>query len=69
MVVWDVRTDGEWDGTADRGNKRNGHVPGAVHLEWFNLMDRDTHQFKPAEEIRRILAEHGITPDKTVHSY
>ncbi len=69
VVVWDVRTDGEWDGTADRGNKRNGHVPGAVHLEWFNLMDRETHQFKPAGEIRRILSEHGITPDKTVHSY
>ena len=69
VVVWDVRTDGEWDGTADRGNKRNGHVPGAVHLEWFNMMDRETHQFKPAEEIRRILSEHGITPDKTVHSY
>ena len=69
VVVWDVRTDGEWDGTADRGNKRSGHVPGAVHLEWFNMMDRETHQFKPADEIRRILAENGITPDKTVHSY
>jgi thiosulfate/3-mercaptopyruvate sulfurtransferase len=69
VVVWDVRTDGEWDGTADRGNKRNGHVPGAVHLEWFNMMERDTHQFKPASEIRRILSEHGITSDKTVHSY
>ncbi|PKB78682.1 MAG: hypothetical protein BZY88_17225 [SAR202 cluster bacterium Io17-Chloro-G9] len=69
VVVWDVRSDGEWDGSNDRGNKKKGRVPGAVHLEWFNLMDRETHQFKPAGEIRRILAEHGITPDKTVHSY
>ena len=68
-VIWDVRSDGEWNGSNSRGNKRVGHVPGAVHLEWFNLMDSETNEFKPAAEIRRILANHGITPDKTVYSY
>jgi thiosulfate/3-mercaptopyruvate sulfurtransferase len=68
-VIWDVRSDGEWDGSMSRGNKRVGHVPGAVHLEWFNLMDSDTNEFKPAAEIRRILTEHGITPDKNVYTY
>ena len=68
-VIWDVRSDGEWDGSASRGNKRVGHIPGAVHLEWFNLLDRETHEFKPAGEIRRILDEHGITPDKNVYTY
>ena len=68
-VVWDVRSDGEWDGSASRGNKRAGHVPGAVHLEWFNLMDSETNKFKPAAEIQRILTDHGITPDKNVYTY
>ena len=68
-VIWDVRTDGEWDGSEMRGNKRAGHIPGAVHLEWFNVMDRRTHRFKPADEIRQLLAEHGITPDKNVYAY
>ena len=68
-VVWDVRSDGEWDGSATRGNKRAGHVPGAVHLEWFNLMDRETHRFKSASGIRQVLSEHGITPDKNVYTY
>ena len=68
-VIWDVRSDGEWDGSASRGNKRVGHIPGAVHLEWFNLLDSDTNEFKPADEIRRILTEHGITPDKNVYAY
>ena len=68
-VVWDTRSDGEWDGTALRGNKRAGHVPGAVHLEWFNLMDRQTHRFRSAPEIRQMLSEHGITPDKNVYTY
>lgn len=68
-VVWDVRSDGEYDGSNSRGNKRVGHVPGAVHLEWFNLMDRDTHRFKPADEVRRTLADKGVTPDKAVFAY
>ena len=68
-VIWDVRSDGEYDGSNGRGNKRVGHVPGAVHLEWFNLMDRDTHRFKPAEEVRRMLATHGVTTDKVVFAY
>jgi thiosulfate/3-mercaptopyruvate sulfurtransferase len=69
VVVWDVRSDGEWDGTANRGNKRAGHIPGAVHLEWFNIMDRETHRFKPASEIRKVLVQHGITPEKRVYTY
>jgi thiosulfate/3-mercaptopyruvate sulfurtransferase len=69
VVVWDVRTTAEYTGAEARGNKRAGHIPGAIHLEWNNLMDRETHRFKPASEIRRILAEKGITPDKEVHSY
>ena len=68
-VIWDVRSDGEWDGSASRGNKWAGHIPGAVHLEWFNVMDRNTHRFKPAGEIRRILAEKGVTPDKNIYTY
>ena len=68
-VLWDVRSDGEWDGSNNRGNKRAGHLPGAVHLEWFHLMDRETHRFKPANEIRNILNDNGITPDKKVFSY
>ncbi len=68
-IIWDVRSDGEWDGSASRGNKRAGHVPGAVHLEWFNLEDSATNEFKPAAEIRRILDENGITPDKNVYTY
>ena len=68
-VIWDVRSDGEWDGSEARGNQRVGHVPGAIHLEWFNVMDRATHRFRPANEIRSVLAEAGITPEKKVYTY
>jgi thiosulfate/3-mercaptopyruvate sulfurtransferase len=68
-VIWDVRSDGEYNGTDSRGNKRVGHIPGAVHLEWFNVVDRTTHRLKPPPEIRRMLSEKGITSDKLVHTY
>lgn len=68
-IIWDVRSDSEWDGSNSRGNKRVGHVPGAVHLEWFNVMDRATHRFKPANEIKQILSQAGVTPDKMVYVY
>ena len=68
-LIWDVRSDGEYTGANDRGNKRAGHIPGAVHLEWFNVMERDSHRFKPAEEIRQMLNAKGITPDKAVFAY
>lgn len=68
-VIWDVRSDGEFTGANDRGNKRAGHIPGAVHLEWFNVMERDSHKFKPAGEIRQMLSDKGITADKAVFAY
>jgi thiosulfate/3-mercaptopyruvate sulfurtransferase len=68
-VVWDVRTPGEYDGSVRREGLRPGHVAGAVNLEWASLMDRETHRFKPRDEMRRLLEERGITPDKAVFSY
>lgn len=69
-VLLDVRTDAEWSGTNDRGNRRAGHVPGAVHLEWVNFMTADeTHVFKPAAELREMLRAKGIAPDKNVYTY
>ncbi len=69
-VFLDVRSDGEWDGTNNRGNKRAGHVPGAVHLEWLNFVTKDKHQtFRPASELRAMLEEVGATPNKNVITY
>ena len=69
-VFLDVRSHGEWDGTNDRGNSRAGHVPGAVHLEWLNFITEDDYRtIKPAHELRAMLHELGVTPDKQVITY
>ena len=67
VVVLDVRSDGEWEGTNARGNKRAGHIPGAVHLEWtHNLTPDDERRWKSADELREMYAACGITPDKQI---
>ena len=66
----DVRSAAEWDGSNDRGNSRAGRIPGAVHLEWTDLMDTDrARSFLPADKMRAILAERGVTPDKRIITY
>ncbi|MCK9518913.1 MAG: sulfurtransferase [Dehalococcoidia bacterium] len=68
--VLDARTDEEWAGTNDRGNKRAGHVPGAKHLEWVRFVTRDDRRtFLPAEEIERLLTEAGIERGKETITY
>ena len=69
-VFLDVRSDGEWDGSNDRDNARAGRVPGAVHLEWLNLISEDRHRmFKSADELGAMLEPLGVTPDKNVITY
>ena len=67
-VIWDIRTPEEFSGENDRGNARVGHVPGAVHLEWVDLVD-DDDTFKDPDELRALAAGLGITPEKAVHVY
>ncbi len=66
VVVWDVRNRGEYTGEAIRTNRRGGHIPGARHLEWSEMMDDRTHTFKSAQEMKQLLEERGITPEKEV---
>ena len=69
-AVLDVRSDGEWDGTNARGNRRVGHVPGAGHLEWTRLVEQtDTRRFLPAAEMRALLEEAGVTAGTRVITY
>ena len=69
VVTWDTRTEEEYDGTVNRRNRRKGHIAGAIHLQWSDLMERDTHRFKSPQELRRILDNEGITPDKAIFAY
>ena len=69
-VLLDVRADDEWTGENRRDCMRGGRIPGAVHLEWKNFMTGgDVPVFRPADELREMLAAAGITSDKKVITY
>ena len=68
--VLDARTDGEWDGSNDRGNKRVGRVPGSHHLEWVRFVSTDdSRKFLPADDIESLLKGAGIQRNKPTITY
>jgi thiosulfate/3-mercaptopyruvate sulfurtransferase len=69
VVIVDARSPAEYRGE-DRRAQRAGHIPGAVNFDWLNAIDRTRNlRLKPAEELRRVLRELGVTPDKEVIAY
>lgn len=49
---------------------RKGHIPGAINFHWAKLMDsKNTHLFRPSEEIAKQLKSAGITADKDIVVY
>ena len=71
IVIWDVRAPGEHTGEDPRTNKRAGHIPGAVSMEWLELTAPPTRSglLLPADEIKRKLDVARITPDKMVYTH
>lgn len=68
--VLDARTDAEWEGTNDRGNKRAGRVPNARHLEWLRFVESDdTRRFLPPDKLQALLHEAGFFREKTIITY
>ena len=72
-VVLDVRSKREYLGEdPKRGAARGGHIPGAIWIEWKETLIQDgpyEGYWKPAEEIKKIFAAKGITPDKDIYIY
>ena len=67
-ILFDTRSNGEFNGANSRGNIRSGHMPGAIHIEWLGFMDND-HEFKSEVEIQGILDAKNITHEKEIKTY
>ena len=66
-VIVDARSDGEYRGTTVRA-KRGGAVPHAVHIEWTRNLTAEG-EFKPADELKKMYEDAGVTPDREVITY
>lgn len=61
-VIWDARSPAEFRGERQTAS-RNGHIPGAVNLEWTQLMDPTRNfRLKPEGKLRELLEKSGIEP-------
>ena len=66
--IVDARSKDEFCGTAETA-KRNGAIPGAVHLEWTDALDPKTKRFKTPAELRALLSERHIDVSQPVVTY
>jgi thiosulfate/3-mercaptopyruvate sulfurtransferase len=66
-VVLDVRSEEEWRGATPYHEARGGHIPGAVHVDWKELLDA-RGRIDPAAARARLLAA-GVKPADRVITY
>ncbi|GED43597.1 sulfurtransferase [Cobetia marina] len=66
VVVWDARSLEEYRGEKGQ-NARLGHIPGAVHFEWTEAMDRERDlRIRDYAELITELGARGISPEQHV---
>lgn len=67
VLLVDVRSKEEFDG--EKGEAaRKGHIPGAIHFEYKNVLNEDD-TIKTKEELESLTADAGITADKEIVLY
>jgi thiosulfate/3-mercaptopyruvate sulfurtransferase len=67
VKVVDARSKGEFTGAEVKG-KRGGHIAGATHLEWKELL-ADDGRFKTPDQLRELFRQRGILPEQTTVCY
>lgn len=55
--------------TREEWEYEEGHIPGAVRLDWRELVDSDARTVRPEAELRALLADRGIDPDDRIVLY
>jgi len=69
VMLFDNRSQAEFNGSKVFA-QRGGHIPGAINMNWTNVMDMEhDRKLKPEDELREMLESQGITPDKTIVMY
>lgn len=73
-LILDVRSPDEYHGRAlggpksNHGAERYGHIPGARHLFFGELLD-ERERFRAPDDLRRLLEGVGATPDRKLIVY
>lgn len=63
LQIIDARSEAEYCGTAHTA-KRNGAIPGAIHLEWKDVINPLTDRFKKPDQLARLFQAAHIDLDR-----
>jgi len=50
-------------------SQKPGHIPGAKNIPWGKNVDPETGQFLPADELKKLYEQNGLTADKEIVAY
>ena len=67
FAIWDARSPGEYRGDIVR-SVRGGHIPGAINIEWTDLMDQQRN-LRLREDAQSILDAAGLTQEKVITTH
>lgn len=66
IMIWDARSREEYLGTKQTARK-NGHIPGAVNLDWLDTMDQNRNlRLLPLPQLAEKLAALGINKNTDI---
>lgn len=66
LRVLDARSTGEFLGDDVRA-ARGGHIPGARHLEWTELLDPDNHgRLRDSDKLKEMLLDRDVRPEHEI---
>ncbi|MBT3047671.1 MAG: sulfurtransferase [Candidatus Thiodiazotropha sp.] len=69
FALWDARSRNEYAGIS-RFSSHPGHIPGAVNLDWLEVMDRQRNlRLKSDDALRSALAQLGLSPEQEIVTY
>jgi thiosulfate/3-mercaptopyruvate sulfurtransferase len=69
VVIVDTRAPDEYTGKNAMGNKRTGHIPGAINLNFYPTNLNKDETFKSVKDLKAIYESKGVTKDKEVITY
>lgn len=65
VVIVDVREPREYEGRTPYGEIRGGHIPGAIHLYYRDLLD-EAGNLRSRQEILALLKQQGVRNDREI---
>lgn len=65
----DCRSRDEYTGKVTLLDDKPGHIPGAMHIAWQDLLGEDHHYLARPDKLRVLLAAAGVRPQDPVVAY